>query len=95
MRGKERAFGHVHIQERGSQLLARCPYGSPEQRSPGYPHRLHGRSPGLSRCDCKRLSGNNGPALHRTSGTQLNQVCRQQESERVHEGSETCISGRQ
>ena len=40
MRGKERASGHVHIQERGSQLLARRPYESPEQRCPGYPHRL-------------------------------------------------------
>ena len=36
---KERALGHVHIKERGSQLLARCAYGSPEQRSPGYPYR--------------------------------------------------------
>lgn len=33
-------FWHVHIQEQGSQLLARCPYGSPEQRYSGYPHRL-------------------------------------------------------
>ena len=39
-RREKRTFGHVHIQERGCQLLARCAYGSPEQRSPGHPHSL-------------------------------------------------------
>lgn len=47
MRGMERAFGHVHIQERGSQLLARGAYGSPKQRSSGYPHRVCWRAQGL------------------------------------------------
>ena len=32
--GRKELWGYVHIQERGSQLLARCAYGSPEQRSP-------------------------------------------------------------
>lgn len=34
-----------------------------------------------------------GSALHRTSDTQLSQVCGQQEPERVHERFETRISG--